>query len=125
MLPQQTTELLHQLRLPSMAEALEEQRRMPDAVSLDFEDRLSLLLEREMSSRENRRLTRLLQLARLRHSAVIEDVNFRVKRGLDKSQLLRLATGDWVRQHEVLLITGPTGMGTYYVTSVCGDGLKS
>ena len=55
MLAQQTTELLHQLKLLAMAEALEEQRRTPDAVSLDFEDRLSLLLEREKMSRENRR----------------------------------------------------------------------
>ncbi len=125
MLAQQTTDLLHRLKLPAMAEALDEQRRQPDVVSLDFEDRLALLLEREHVARENRRLTRLLQLARLRHSASIEDVNFRVKRGLDKSQLLRLATGDWIPQHGVLLITGPTGRGTYYITSVCGGGFKS
>ncbi len=122
MLSPQTIDLLHELRLPAMAQALVEQRRTPDAVSLDFEDRLSLLLAREKDSRENRRLTRLLHLARLRHPAVLEDVNFRAKRGLDKSQFLRLATGAWVQQHEVLLITGPTGRGTYYATSVCGCG---
>ncbi|MCO4100124.1 MAG: ATP-binding protein [Gemmatimonas sp.] len=104
MLAQQTTDLLHRLKLPAMAEALDEQRRQPDVVSLDFEDRLALLLEREHVARENRRVTRLLQIARLRHSASIEDVNFRVKRGLDKSQLLRLATGDWIQQHGVLLL---------------------
>lgn len=120
MLAHQTTELLHHLRLPAMADALEEQRRTPDAAALDFEDRLSLLLARELSSRENRRLTRLLQLARLRHSAVVEDVNFRAKRGLDKSQFLRLATGDWVRQHEVLLITGPTGTGKSWLACALG-----
>jgi DNA replication protein DnaC len=128
MLSHQTIELLHDLRLPAMAEALEEQRRTPDAVSLDFEDRLSLLLAREKSSREHRRLTRLLQLARLRHSAVLEDVNFRAKRGLDKSQFLRLATGEWIRQHEVLLITGPTGTGKSWLAcalghSACRQGL--
>ena len=46
MLAQQTTDLLHRLKLPAMAEALDEQRRTPDVVSLDFEDRLALLLER-------------------------------------------------------------------------------
>ncbi len=120
MLAQQTTDLLHRLKLPAMAEALDEQRRQPDVVSLDFEDRLALLLEREHVARENRRLTRLLQLARLRHSASIEDVNFRVKRGLDKSQLLRLATGDWIRQHGVLLITGPTGTGKSWLACALG-----
>jgi DNA replication protein DnaC len=120
MLAQQTTELLHQLKLLAMAEALEEQRRTPDAVSLDFEDRLSLLLEREKMSRENRRLTRLLQLARLRHSAVVEDVNFRVKRGLDKSQFMRLSSCEWITQHGVLLITGPTGTGKSWLACALG-----
>jgi DNA replication protein DnaC len=120
MLAHQTIELLHELRLPAMAEALEEQRRLPETGSLDFEDRLSLLLAREKGHREHRRLTRLLHLARLRHQAVLEDVNFRVKRGLDKSQFLRLATGDWVRSSEVLLITGPTGTGKSWLACALG-----
>lgn len=121
MLAQQTTELLHRLKLPAMAEAHDEQRRLPDVVSLDFEDRLALLLEREQFARENRRLTRLLQLARLRHAASIEDVNFRVKRGLDKSQLLRLATGDWIEQHGVLFVTGPTETGKSWLACALGQ----
>jgi DNA replication protein DnaC len=120
MLAQQTTDLLHRLKLPAMAEALDEQRRQPDVVSLDFEDRFALLSEREHVARANRRLARLLQLARLRHSASIEDVNFRVKRGLDQSQRLRLATGDWIQQHGVLLITGPTGTGTAWLACALG-----
>jgi DNA replication protein DnaC len=120
MLSLQTIDLLHELRLPAMADALEEQRRMPESLSLDFEDRLSLLLAREKDSREHRRLTRLLQLARLRHPAVLEDVNFRAKRGLDKSQFLRLATSAWVQQHEVLMITGPTGTGKSWLACALG-----
>lgn len=120
MLAQQTTALLHRLKLPAMADALDEQRRMPEVGSLDFEDRLALLLEREHLARENRRLTRLLQLARLRHTASIKDVNFRVKRGLDKSQLLRLASADWIHQHGVLLITGPTGTGKRWLACALG-----
>ena len=120
MLAQQTTDLLHRLKLPAMAEALDEQRRMPDVGSLDFEDRLGLLLEREQLARENRRLTRLLQLARFRHAASIEDVNFRVQRSLDKSLILRLATGDWIQQHGVLLMTGPTGTGKSWLACALG-----
>jgi len=113
MLLQQTLALLHSLRLTGMAHALEEQAGIPDLATLPFEDRFALLLEREKLAREDRRLTRLLQIARFRHAACVEDVNFRVKRGLDRALFVRLAGGDWVRQHEVLLLVGPPGVGTY------------
>ncbi|WP_411280907.1 ATP-binding protein [Gemmatimonas sp.] len=107
-----------------MASALDEQRAIPDLAALSFEERLALLLEREHAVRHDRRLTRLLQLARLRYAACIEDVNFRAKRGLDRHRVLQLAGGEWIRQHQTLLIVGPTGVGTYYITSVCGGGFK-
>jgi len=66
MLMQQTMDLLHSLRLTGMAAALEEQQGVPDIASLSFEERFALLLERERSTREGRRLSRLLQLARFR-----------------------------------------------------------
>jgi DNA replication protein DnaC len=120
MLMQQTLDLLHTLRLTGMASALEEQQGVPDVASLAFEDRLGLLLERERLTRGDRRLTRLLQLARLRIAACVEDVNFRVKRGLDKSVFLRLAAGDWLRQHEVVLVVGPTGTGKTWLACALG-----
>ena len=120
MLPQQTIDLLHTLRLPGMAQALEEQRGVPDVATLAFEERLALLVEREHLVRETRRLTRLLQLARFRHAACIEDVNFRVKRGLDRASFLRLAAGDWIRQHGVLLLIGPTGTGKSWLACALG-----
>lgn len=95
MLMQQTLDLLHTLRLTGMAQALEEQQGVPDLASLAFEDRLALLLERERLARGDRRLTRLLQIARFREAACLEDVNFRAKRSLDRSVFLRLAAGDW------------------------------
>lgn len=120
MLMQQTLDLLHTLRLTGMAQALEEQQGVPDLASLPFEDRLALLLERERLARGDRRLTRLLQLARFRDAACIEDVNFRAKRGLDRSVVLRLATGDWIRQHEVILLVGPTGTGKTWLACALG-----
>lgn len=120
MLMQQTLDLLHTLRLTGMAQALEEQRGVPDVTSLAFEDRLGLLLEREHLTRGDRRLTRLLQLARFRIAACVEDVNFRVKRGLDRSVFLRLAAGDWLRQHAVVLVVGPTGTGKTWLACALG-----
>jgi DNA replication protein DnaC len=120
MLRHQTLDLLHTLRLPGMAQALEEQQGLPELASLAFEERLALLLEREQLARDDRRLTRLLQVARFREAACLEDVNFRAKRGLDRSVVLRLAAGDWIRQHEVLLLVGPTGAGKTWLACALG-----
>ncbi|MGQ0560360.1 MAG: IS21-like element helper ATPase IstB [Gemmatimonadota bacterium] len=130
MLLQPTIERLRELRLLGMATALEEQTLMPDLQSVSFEDRLGLLVEREHTQRENRRLTRLLQLAKLRLPATVEDIDFRRPRGLDKSLILRLASSRWIESHEVVLVSGATGTGKSYLAcalghSACRHGLAT
>jgi DNA replication protein DnaC len=130
MLIEPTLDRLHELGLTGMAQALAEQLAVPDIQSLSFEDRLALLLERETSERDNRRLRRLLQLAKLRLDASVEDIDFRSPRGLDKSVVLRLAGCDWIRQHQVVLITGATGTGKSYLAcalaqAACRHGLST
>ena len=97
MLRHPTLDLFHELRLSGMAQAFEEQAAMPDVSDLSFDDRLSLLLEREKAEREQRRYLRLKGLAKLHLDATIEDLNFKAPRGLDRSFILRLASGQWVR----------------------------
>jgi DNA replication protein DnaC len=120
MLLQQTIEQLHELRLTGMAAALLEQVTMPQTHDLSFEDRLGLLVERELSCREDRRLTRLLQLAKLHVPACAEDIDFRTPRGLDKGVMLRLASCAWVRNNEVVLISGATGTGKSFLACALG-----
>lgn len=98
-----------------MAVALEEQSIMPDIRSLAFEDRIALLVEREYAGREDRRLTRLLQLARLPLPAAAEDIEYRRPRGLDKSLMLRLTSCAWIEAHEAVLLSGATGTGKSYI----------
>jgi DNA replication protein DnaC len=105
-----------------MATALREQRGQPDLARLSFEDRFTLLVEREVTAREDRRLTRLLQLAKLRlPAAAVEDLDFRPARGLDRALLLRLAVGEWIRHHQTVLIVGATGTGKTYVACALGQ----
>lgn len=121
MLLQHTLERLHELRLRGMAAALEEQLASSLAAELSFEDRIGLLVERESTWRDDRRLQRLLQEARFRVEASIEDLNFRAARGIDRSVVLRLGTCDWIRQHQVVLIVGPTGVGKTYLACALGQ----
>jgi len=114
MLNHPTLEKLRTLRLTGMADAFQEQltKPLPD---LDFESRLGLLIEREWYLRENRRLKRRLSQAKLQQIACIEDIDFKHPRGLNKSNILELARGQWIHQHLNLLITGPTGCGKTYL----------
>ena len=114
MLRQPTLDLLHELRLSGMAQAFEEQTAMPDISELSFEDRLSLLLEREKTEREQRRYVRLKGLAKLHLDATIEDLNFKAPRGLDRSLVLRLASGRYYRVSRLLdELTLARGDGSY------------
>ena len=130
MLIQQTLERLHELRLTGMAQALDEQLRMSDLEDLPFEDRLALLLERELTFRDDRRLTRLLQMAKLHLPAAVEDIDFKNPRGLDRSVVLRLAGCQWISDRENVLVSGATGTGKSYLAcalahSACRQGLST
>ena len=115
MLIHPTLEKLHTLRFNGMAHGLEEQMQMPDIDSLSFEERLGLLVDREMTDRENRRLTTRLRKAKLRQSASLEDIDYRHPRGLDRSLMTKLQSCQWIREHHNLLITGPTGTGKTFL----------
>ena len=112
MLNEPTINQLRSLRLDGMVRAIEDQASSVAATALDFEERLTLLVQREVAWRDDRRVARLLKAARLKVStACVEDINWRASRGLDKSLVTALAGGDWLRHGQSLLITGATGCG--------------
>jgi len=115
MLRHPTLDTLQALKLTGMATALTEQLEMPEVQGLSFEERLGLLVDREWTTQENRRLARRLATARLRQSAALEDLDYRSPRGLDKGVIASLATGQWIRSHDNVLIVGPTGAGKTYL----------
>ena len=111
MLTHPTVDKLHPLRCAGMAKALAEQFASHEVRNLTFEERLGLLVDRELTERHSRQLTNRLRRAKLRHAACIEDIDFRQPRGLDKALVLSLADGRWVREHLNVLIIGPAGIG--------------
>lgn len=120
MLAHPTQERLIALGLGGMARAFDDQRRQPDIMALSFEERLALLLDRETTDRENKRLTARLRFAALRQAAVVEDVDLRSARGLDRALFQKLAAGDWIDRKQNLLILGPTGVGKSWLACALG-----
>ena len=112
MLNEHTLDQLRTLRLDGMLHAIEQQAISAAASELPFDDRLTMLVQREVDWRDDKRVARLLKAARLKVSAAcIEDINWRASRSLDRSLIATLAGGDWLRHARNLLITGATGCG--------------
>ena len=107
-----TLNQLRSLRLDTMAQALEQQLSQSGISAMSFEERLALLVDREIHGRQDRRCARLLKLAKLKYpQALIEDLDSRATRGLERSAVMSLALGEWVNSGHAVLITGPTGAG--------------
>jgi len=130
MLIHPTLDKLQVLRLAGMAKAYEEQSQMQDIAELSFDERLGLLVDREITERQNRCLISRLKKAKLRQNACIEDVDFRYPRGLDKSILSQLSSCQWIKDHRNVILTGSTGIGKSYIAcalaqNACREGYKS
>lgn len=105
-------ERLRGLGLAAMADAFLDMRNQPAADDLSREDWLGLLIDREVTARDNKRFGRRLSVARLRQNAVIEDADLRTPRGLDRGLFQTLTTCGWIRDSHHVLIGGPTDPAT-------------
>jgi DNA replication protein DnaC len=125
MLNQQTIEKLYALKLTGMAEALKEQLPQPDIQRLSFEERFGLIVDRQCSWKEDRRLNRYLKEAKLKLDACVEDIDYQTPRGIDQSVIMRLVSCDWVRHHQNIIITGATGTGkTFLACAIANKGCR-
>lgn len=103
---------LRTLKLDGLATGLEEQLAQPGMAALSFEERMALLIDREVHCRNDKKLLRLLKNAHLKYGqAAIEDIDARAGRGIDRREVMSLALGEWVSAGHSVLITGPTGAG--------------
>lgn len=115
MLNHPTLDKLRTMKLDGMAQALTEQLESNSVAELGFEERLGLLVDVEMTYRDDKRYKRRLRNARLRQQACLEDIDYQHSRGLDRSLMQSLASCAWIKERHNLIITGPTGVGKTYL----------
>lgn len=116
-----TLEKLRAMRFGTFARALKSQLVSTHYTGLSFEERLTLLVEEEFLTRENRRLSRLVKQAQLKSKGTIEDIDFETRRGLKRAQYLELATCRWITERHNLILVGPTGVGKTFLACALAD----
>ncbi len=130
MLNQQTLDKLYVMKLLGMADGFKEQLQQPSFQDLSFDQRFGMLVDHQWSWKENKRLKRLLKEAKLKLQASVEDIDYKTSRGIEKSVLLNLSSCNWIRNHQNLLISGPTGVGKTFLAcalaqKACRDGFRT
>jgi DNA replication protein DnaC len=129
MLNKPTIEKLNTMKLHGMAEAFRAQLEDTDMSQLAFEERFGMLVDQQWLWKENRALSHRLRSARLKERGVMEDIDYQHPRGLDRKLMRTLANSEWVRQHQNILLIGPTGIGKTWLgcalaQKACRDGFS-
>ena len=130
MLNQQTLDKLYVMKLLGMADGFKEQLQQPSFQDLSFDQRFGMLVDGQWSWKENKRLKRLLKEAKLKLQASVEDIDYKTSRGIEKSVLINLTYCNWIRNHQNLLISGPTGVGKTFLAcalaqKACREGFRT
>jgi len=121
MLNEQTAEKLESMRLLGMAKAFREMTASTKGTELSNTEFVGLLADTEKTYRENQKLQRLLQGAKLKQQACTEDIDYRNPRGLTKQVIMELSMGDWINRQQNVLISGPTGVGKSFIACAIGN----
>jgi DNA replication protein DnaC len=130
MLDQQTLDKLYAMKLIGMAEAFADQINQPDMDKLSFAERFGLIVDRQWTWKENNRMERYLKNARMKLNACMEDIDYKIPRGIDRSVMMSLLSCDWVKRHHNIIITGPTGAGKTFLAcaltnKACREGYRA
>ena len=110
-----TRESLEQLGFQHAAERLSELVNEAVKKNLAAHKFLDVLLKAEMTEREERRIKTSLRLSGLPPGQSLGNFDYSFQPSLEKSRIETLATCEWIREHETVLIQGPPGVGKTHI----------
>ena len=116
----ETLEKMKTLRLNGMYQMWQSLTETHRHLELDLQEGLKLLLQAEEENRQTKRLERLRKAAGFRYQASLEEIDFTTERNLNKSTILSLGNGQFIKQGQCVLITGATGTGKSFIASALG-----
>ena len=111
---------MEKMKLYGMLKAFNQSLEAGMMNKVTADELLGHLVDAEWDERHNRRLKRLIKAAKFRYQASLEEINFKLDRGLDKNMLLRFSSSSWIEKKRDIIITGPTGVGKSYLVSSLG-----
>ena len=117
----ETLEKMSLMRLRGMKDAYILHLETAHSEKMANDEIVALLVETEFADRQNRKTERLMKSAKFRYAASVAEIDFKGNRNLDKSQIIRLASCDFIQKGTDLLITGPTGAGKSFLASALGQ----
>jgi len=121
MINQSTISKLHEMHLNAMAETFSNQLRDPEFNNLSFEERFGLLVDAEWAKRKNNKLQRIIIQAKLKFTqACIEDIEYHADRKLNKSEITRLSTCNYICENRNIIIIGASGNGKSWLGCAFG-----
>jgi DNA replication protein DnaC len=112
------TKMKH-MRLQGMANAFQRSLESGKNETFTPDEMITHLIESEWDERYNRKLERTVHAARFRYKASIEQISYEDNR-VDRNQILRLASCDFIKRSENIIITGSTGIGKSFIASALG-----
>lgn len=118
---EETIDKLIRLKLPHMAASLRAQLDRAAGSALGLEECVGLMVDREWTERENRRLGRRIKDAKLGMQACMEDVRCDPARGVEKAVVRTLGTCGWVRDKQNVIVIGATGTGKSYLGAALAE----
>jgi DNA replication protein DnaC len=117
---EQTLEKMKKLRLCGMYESLKNALETGLVHDFKADEFIAHLIEAELEDKTNRKIGRLIQNAKFKFIAQIEDIKYGADRNLNKSQVLKLSELKWIAEGENIIITGFTGTGKTFLSNALG-----